>query len=138
MNLDQPSLNLVRVLDHHDGIALRRHHAARGDTDSFPRCDWPRGFLSHLHDAGKLQISRQALTRAECVLRLYGIAIHGRAMKVRQIDGGVKILGQDTASRPDRRNPLRRHRRNLKQQPQRFLRRDDSEKGLDHLEMPAG
>ena len=51
-----------------------------------------RGLLAHFHDASKFQISRQTLTGAKSVLGSDGIAVHRRAMKMGQVDRGVKIF----------------------------------------------
>jgi hypothetical protein len=57
-------------------------------------------------------------------------------MKVRQIDTGTKILGQNPGTRPDGWDSFRCHRRHLQQRPQRFFRSHYFKKGLSHLELP--
>ena len=95
-----------------------------------------RRFLAHLNDAGKLQVGRQTLTRAECVFCLHCVTVHGSAVEMRQIDAGIEILGQNPSARPDGSNLLRSYGRHLQQRSQSFLRRYDFEKGLCHLGLP--
>jgi hypothetical protein len=54
-------------------------------------------------------------------------------MKMRQIDGRVKIFGQDAAAAFHGIDPLGADRLHFKQQSQRILRRQNFEKGLSHL-----
>jgi len=82
-----------------------------------------RRLLAHLHYTGKFQISGQALTGAEGVLRSNGITIHRRAMKMRQVDRRPKIVRQDARARLYRSNLLLAHRRDAKQNLQCLLRR---------------
>ncbi len=112
MDLDQAGVGLVGVLDHHHGIGLGRHHAAGGNTHRRPGRQRLRRLFAHLHDAGKFQISRQTLTGAKSILGFDRIAVHRRAMKMRQIDRRVKIFRQNTAARLDGSDLFLAHRLN--------------------------